>query len=177
MSDPFSETTALGGMDSRVAETAAALSSLKAPASDAADAIDQAFSKAGDSLAKSLARAASDGKISLSELASALITAVDQAMGGGNSGSGLSAAISQAVSSFSGARADGGPVSAGGGYLVGERGPEVFRPSTGGTIEAAGTAGPNVSVNVMVTGGAQALVRSEAQVAAALNRAARMGVR
>jgi hypothetical protein len=33
-----------------------------------------------------------------------------------------------------GQRAKGGPVSAGGMYLVGEKGPEMFRPSTSGTI-------------------------------------------
>lgn len=36
--------------------------------------------------------------------------------------------------SISGARAAGGPVSAGGTYLVGERGPELFTPNTGGNI-------------------------------------------
>lgn len=35
---------------------------------------------------------------------------------------------------LSGARAEGGPVSAGGNYLVGEEGPELFVPNTGGTI-------------------------------------------
>lgn len=33
-----------------------------------------------------------------------------------------------------GARATGGPVSAGGTYLVGEEGPELFRPGRGGSI-------------------------------------------
>jgi hypothetical protein len=37
-------------------------------------------------------------------------------------------------SNTEGARASGGPVSAGKQYLVGERGPELFTPSTGGTI-------------------------------------------
>lgn len=35
---------------------------------------------------------------------------------------------------FGGARADGGPVSAGSAYLVGERGPELFTPKTSGSI-------------------------------------------
>lgn len=38
------------------------------------------------------------------------------------------------VPDFGGGRAEGGPVSAGGLYLVGERGPELFRPSTSGAI-------------------------------------------
>ena len=77
---------------------------------------------------------------------------------------------------FSGVRADGGPVSAGGAYLVGERGPEVFRPNVGGTVQPMGGAAP-VVVNVMVDGGPQALLRSEAQVARMLARAAALGVR
>jgi phage-related minor tail protein len=169
-------TEGLGGLDAKTAESAAALKALEAPATEAANTIDQAFARAGESLAASLARAASDGKISLGELASALISAVDKAAGGSGS-TGLGSALAQVVSSvFSGARADGGPVSAGGAYLVGERGPEVFRPSTGGTVET-GSAAPNVSVTVNVAGGAAGLVRSEAQVAAALQRAARMGMR
>ncbi len=170
MSDPF------GG---QVGEAGTSLKALEASAAETAGAIDQAFSKAGESLSRSLARAAADGKISLKELASAVLAAVNSAAGVSSSaglGSVLSQVFSAVSSSFSGARADGGFVGAGGSYVVGERGPEVFRPAVSGSIEAAGAA-PNVSVTVMVAGGPQALVRSEAQVATALQRAARMGVR
>ncbi len=43
-------------------------------------------------------------------------------------------AIGTAIKNLSGARAAGGPVSAGGTYLVGEKGPELFTPNTGGNI-------------------------------------------
>ena len=76
---------------------------------------------------------------------------------------------------FSGARADGGPVAPGGAYLVGERGPELFRPAGAGMIEPAPAAG--VTVNVRVDGGAEALLRSEAQIAQALARAVALGAR
>jgi phage-related minor tail protein len=171
MSDPF------GG---QVDEAGASLRGLEASAAETADAIDQAFSKAGESLSRSLARAASDGKISLKELAAAVLAAVNSATGVSSSSGGLASVLSEVFSvvgsSFSGARADGGFVGAGGGYLVGERGPEVFRPAVSGTVETGG-ASPNVNVTVMVSGGAQGLVRSEAQVATALQRAARMGMR
>lgn len=53
--------------------------------------------------------------------------------------------------SFGGARASGGPVGAGKTYLVGERGPELFTPSSSGTIIPNDfTGGGNVSVNVNV---------------------------
>ena len=91
-------------------------------------------------------------------------------------GGGLGEAIARAVGSlFGGARADGGPVSGGGAYLVGERGPEVFRPAGAGTIESAGSA--PVTINLRVDGGTPALLRSEAQIAQMLARAVALGAR
>lgn len=43
-------------------------------------------------------------------------------------------AAGQAFKNFGGARAKGGPVSAGKAYLVGENGPEIFNPGTNGSI-------------------------------------------
>ena len=151
----------------RAAEAGAALEALKAPAQEAADAIEAAFGRAGDSLTRSLARAAADGEVSLAELARAVLNAVNAAAGA--NGGGLSAAIQSVMSSF------GGPVLGGGAYLVGERGPEVFRPATGGEIGPVG--GGGVTVNVAVDGGAPALLRSEAQIAQMLARAVSLGAR
>lgn len=165
----------LDGVPARAAEAAAALEALREPAERAASSIEDAFSRAGASLTRSLARAAADGEVSLAELARAVIAAVGAGVGGSG---GLGAAIAQAVAGaagFGGARADGGPVLGGGVYLVGERGPEVFRPSGAGVIEPAGSSG--VVVNVTVDGGAPALLRSEAQIAQALARAAALGAR
>lgn len=160
----------------RAAEAGAALEALKAPAQDAADAIEEAFGRAGDSLTRSLARAAADGEVSLAELARAVLNAVNAAAGSQvGPGGGLSGAIQAAMSSFGGARADSGPVLGGGAYLVGERGPEVFRPATGGEIGPA--SGGGVTVNVAVDGGAPALLRSEAQIAQMLARAVSLGAR
>lgn len=172
----MSETFDPDGLDAvprRTAEAAAALEALREPAERAADAIDTAFGRAGESLARSLARAAADGEVTLAELARAVLAVVNAAAG---SGGGLSDAISRAVGSlFSGSRADGGPVSGGGAYLVGERGPEVFRPTGAGTIEPVGAGG--VTVNVRIDGGAQGLLRSEAQIAQMLARAVGLGAR
>lgn len=62
-------------------------------------------------------------------------------------GSGIFGAIG---SLFGGARATGGPVSGGTAYLVGERGPELFKPNTSGTIIPNVASSSNVSVNVNV---------------------------
>jgi hypothetical protein len=164
------ETDGLTAVPARAAEAAASLEALKAPAERAARSIDEAFTRAGTSLARSLARAASDGEVSLAELARAVL---------GAAGAGLRAALSKSFSGapFSGSRADGGPVLPGGAYLVGERGPEVFRPSAGGSIEPVGAAG-GVSVTVNVQGGEVAgLIRSDAQLAQALARAVSLGAR
>lgn len=159
----------------RAAAAAAAIEGLKAPAERAAEAIDQAFGRAGESLTRSLARAAADGEVTLAELARAVLAAVDAAASSADgAGGGLSDAITRAIGTiFGGSRADGGPVLAGGAYLVGERGPEVFKPAAGGAIEPAMAAG--VTLNLKVDGGAPGLLRSEAQIAQMLARAVALG--
>lgn len=154
------ETDGLSAVPARAAEAAAALDALKAPAERAARSIDEAFARAGTSLVRSLARAAQDGRVSLAELAQAVL---------GAAGAGL-------AKSFAGARADGGPVLPGGAYLVGERGPELFRPHGAGTIEPVGSGGMSVTINVQ-GGEASGLIRSDAQIAQALARAVSLGAR
>ncbi|ADG09500.1 phage tail tape measure protein [Caulobacter segnis] len=166
--DGFSKND-LSAVPARAAEAAAALDALKAPAERAARSIDDAFARAGASLVRSLSRAASDGQVSLAELARAVLGAAGAALKGG----GLTEALSK---SFAGARADGGPVLPGGAYLVGERGPEVFRPASTGSIEPVSGGGVSVTINVQ-GGEAQGLIRSDAQIAQALARAVSLGAR
>ncbi len=176
MSDS-SEPTGLDGVPRKAAEAAAALEALREPAARAAASIEDAFGRAGDGLVRSLARAAADGEISLAELARAVLAAVNAAAAGAGGGGGLGQAIAQAVQTvFAGSRADGGAVTRGGAYLVGERGPEVFRPTVAGVVEPAG-GGAGVTVNVRVDGGAPGLLRSEAQIAQMLARAVSLGAR
>lgn len=175
MTDSFTP-SALDAVPMKAAEAAAALEGLREPAERAAASIEDAFGRAGESLTRSLARAAADGEVTLAELARAMLAAVNAAAGSGGGGGGLSDAIAAAVRTiFSGARADGGSVAGGGAYLVGERGPEVFRPAGAGVIESASSAG--VTVNVRVDGGAPGLLRSEAQIAQMLARAVSLGAR
>jgi lambda family phage tail tape measure protein len=65
---------------------------------------------------------------------------------------GMGGGLGSMFAGLAGARAAGGPVSPGGAYLVGERGPEVFTPNTGGAISPNGSMGgapPQVNVNVV----------------------------
>ena len=178
----------LSGFPQAAAEAAEALAGLKSPAEDAASAIDQAFSKAGSSLARSMASAASTSKLSLGDLAKVAVSATESLAGGsmssvgsaaGGLGSALGSALGSVLSSvFGGARADGGAVSAGSAYLVGERGPELFRPGVSGQIDSSGSnAGTTINLNLSGASTPQAFVRSEAQIAQALARAASLGAR
>jgi len=74
-------------------------------------------------------------------------------------------------------RATGGLVSAGRGYLVGERGPELFVPASAGRVEANGQGGGRdlrVSIQLVAPRGSSApesFQRSGRQVARAVRRA------
>jgi len=52
---------------------------------------------------------------------------------------------------FRGARANGGPVMGGSSYLVGERGAEIFTPSTSGNITPNNALGGGGTINITVT--------------------------
>lgn len=177
MSETGFEPAGLEAFGAQTAEAAAAMLALKGPAEEAARSIEGAFTRAGEGMARSLTRAALDGKLTLQDLAAAVLAAVNAAAAASGGGKGLGETISQAVSAaFSGARADGGPVTAGGGYLVGERGPEVFRPFASGEVQPVGGGGLTVNFNAPRES-APNLVRSEAQIAQMLARAVALGAR
>ena len=77
--------------------------------------------------------------------------------------------------SFGGARANGGPVSSGSTYLVGERGPELFTPGRSGMITPNG-AGGGVTVinNINVEKGTSTTSVSGGGDAAAAQRLAKL---
>lgn len=170
----------LRGVPADAAEAAAAMAALRPAAEDAGRAIATSFERAGSSLARSLTRAAADGKITLDELATAALRVVEALVDRGGPGNGeapgLSGAIQSALAGFGGARAEGGMVTPGAAYLVGERGPEVFRPGSTGEIAPLGAGA--MTLNVTVERGAEGgLVRSEGQIAQALARAVLLGAR
>lgn len=77
--------------------------------------------------------------------------------GGGTTSTGTGAATA------AGARADGGPVTGGRPYLVGERGPELFVPSMSGSIVPNESLGGGVNVTIVfnVSTGVAETVRAE----------------
>lgn len=150
------------------------------------------FSKAGGVLERSLLSALRRGSLgfddlkkialrSLDEIASHALNAGLGSLFGGAQGSGSSGLFSQSLGALLGlpGRATGGPVSPGRGYLVGERGPEVFVPTSAGRVEsneAIGGAGRDVRVAINLatprgTAAPTAMRRSSRQVASAVRRA------
>lgn len=148
------------------------------------------FDRAGQALERGLLSALRKGSIGFEDLRKIAFNVIDsianQAMnnllgslgGGAGTGGGLFN-LGMTIASIFGlpGRATGGPVSPGRGYLVGERGPELFVPTSAGRVEAGMPgAARNVRVSITVTappgsGSPQALQRSGRQVASAVRRA------
>ena len=151
------------------------------------------FSRAGDVLERGLLGAIRRGSLGFEDLRRVALNVIDAiaaqsvraAIGGGSTGGGdggllgLGASLLGSVLGLPG-RATGGPVAPGRGYLVGERGPELFVPTSAGRIDpSVGTGSPR-EVRVAITLNApagttpsQALQRSGRQVASAVRRALR----
>lgn len=98
---------------------------------------------------------------------------------GGSGGGGLFSNLLSGLGSLLGlpGRATGGPVAPGSAYLIGERGPEIFVPTSAGRVETLGSPGGRdvrVSINLASPRGSDApavLRRSTRQVASAVRRA------
>jgi phage-related minor tail protein len=104
--------------------------------------------------------------------------------GGGQSGgnNGLLTAATTLLTSFLGSpgRATGGPVSPGRAFMVGERGPELFVPTSSGSIAPIGSGqAREVRVSIAINAAAGAapdmLARSSRQVARAVRSALMQG--
>lgn len=147
--------------------------------------------RAGRALEGALVRAARTGRlgfedlkrVALSALAEIAAAAIHNGVGallgggGGGKGGGLIGTIGGLLGGLIGApgKAIGGPVSPGRPYLVGERGPELFVPTTSGRIEprAAGARDIRMSITINAPPGAEARVlgQSSRQIARAVRQA------
>ncbi len=148
------------------------------PARQAADAIGESFARAGKRISSELQKAARTGAFSFRGMVESILDdlarlAINKVIGGV-----LGGTLGKALGGVFSARAEGGPVLPGGAYLVGERGPEVFRPTSAGTIENSG-ASARVVVNFNLGDGADinSFRRSQGQITALLARAVDQGRR
>lgn len=151
------------------------------PARDAAEALSESFARAGNRISQELGRAARTGEFSFRNMVDSILkdlarVAINDVIGGAIGGLFNGVVGGAAGRAFGGARAEGGPVSPGGAFLVGERGPEVFRPNSAGNIEN-NVSQPGVVVNFNLGDGAdvESFRRSQGQISALLARAVENG--
>ncbi|MDR6788922.1 phage-related minor tail protein [Sphingomonas sp. BE138] len=152
--------------------------------------------RAGRAVETALARAVRTGKLGFDDLKAVALSAMGEIAaaalrqgighvlgsggaaggGGGLLGAGGLAGLLTGLLGLPG-RATGGPVSPGRAYLVGERGPEVFVPTTSGHVAVPGSGGGARDVRVAITinagtaGAPEAMARSSRQVARAVRAA------
>ena len=160
---------------------------MEGPLADGAD-------RAGRRIEQGLLRAVRTGQLGFEDLRRIALSAMDQiagsalrsgieGLGGGGSGGLLSLGTSLLTAALGlPGRATGGPVAPGRAYRVGERGPEIFVPTTSGQVVAHGAGGGarEVRVNIAINGAGngrggesepQLLARSARQVARAVRGA------
>ena len=145
--------------------------------------------RAGRAIEASLLRAVRGGQLGFEDLRRSALSVLDGiaaaavrsgigAIVGGGAG-GLAGALAGIVTGVPG-RATGGPVSPGRAYRVGERGPELFVPTTSGTVVANAAPGPrevrlSISVDARAGEAPAALAQSARQVARAVRAALQEG--
>jgi phage-related minor tail protein len=176
MSDPGSLSDGLASAAQAFADFA------NGPVANTTQTIEAAVTRSFNSVAATIARAATSGSSSISQLTDSVLADFDRIAASQFIVKPVEGIVSSLISSLvpiSGARASGGPVSAGGSYLVGEQGPELFTPSGGGDITANAaltTARPSVVVNIQ-TPDAASFAKSQSQIAAMMSRALATGQR
>lgn len=152
------------------------------------------FSRGNDVLERGLLSAVRRGSLGFEDLRKIALRVIDdiaaQALRSGLASIGIGGAgvgngggilgIGSLIGSLFGlpGRATGGPVSPGRPYIVGERGPELFVPTSAGQVNAGSGGGGSRSVNVSIrvvapegSSSPESLRRSSRQVAQAVRRA------
>jgi phage-related minor tail protein len=158
------------------------ISAFAGAATDAASSIESAVNRSFTAVADTIARAASSGRDSISQLTSAILSDFDRIAASQFIAKPIESLVSSVADSLlpiAGARAAGGPVMGGQSYLVGEQGPELFTPAGNGAITnnaALSSGGASVTVNIS-TPDAQSFLKSKSQVAAMLAKAVGQGQR
>ena len=126
---------------------------------------------------RSIARAVTSGKTSIADFVASVVASFDRLAVNQYIAAPLESVASSIVSAMmpvAGARAQGGPVETGSSYLVGENGPELFVPSSSGTVVP--NTRPSIVLNVAARD-APSFLKSETQLAAMLSRALARGQR
>ncbi len=167
------------------ADVAAMRAALDGPLADGAE-------RAGRAIETALTRAVRTGRLgfedlqrvaaaSMAEIARSAISGGLGSVFGGSGKSGLLGIAGNLLGAALGlpGRATGGPVNGGQAYMVGERGPELFVPTSAGRVEQLGRGGRDVRVTVNIAGAGagdpQRLAISGRRIAQAVRRAVEAG--
>jgi len=141
--------------------------------------------RAGRLIETSLIRAVRTGKLGFEDLKRVALSVMAEIAAGairsgigsiaGGIGAGGAGGLLALIGALPG-RATGGPVAPGRGYLVGERGPELFVPTASGRVETGASGGVRevrvaIQVNAPAGSAPETLARSSRQVARAVKAA------
>jgi hypothetical protein len=137
--------------------------------------------RAGRAIEGALLRAVRTGSLGFEDLKRvalsvlAEIAAASLRTGGGGTDQGLAGVAGQLLGAVFGlpGRATGGPVAPGRAYVVGERGPELFVPTSSGRVETGVRGTRDIRMSIIVN----APTRSEPQALAASSRQVARAVR
>lgn len=146
------------------------------PAEQSAQKLERIFARTGARIGSELAKAAKSGETSFASMVESILQDLARLAVRKVVGNVLDAVFAPDKSAFGGSRAEGGPVTPGMSYLVGERGPEMFRPGQSGEIMASEA---STAVNVHFHLNSQTQLddfrRSSGQIASLLGRAVAQG--
>lgn len=151
------------------------------------DGLGGTAARTGDLIEGALLRAVRSGKLGFDDLKRVALSAMNEIAAGAlrsgigaatGRGGGLLSLATSAIGSLLGlpGRATGGPVAPGRAYVVGERGPELFMPTSSGRVVAPSAGGGrdvrvSVTINAPSGDAGGALARSSRQVARAVRAA------
>ncbi|NYT42461.1 tail tape measure protein [Sphingomonas sp. R-74633] len=148
--------------------------------------LEAGANRAGRAIENALLRSVRTGKFGFEDLKRTVLSVMDEiarsalreGIASVTGGKGVGDTLTGLLSSLFGApgRATGGPVSPGRPYMVGERGPELFVPTSAGSVAATPGAGLRevrvaITVNARADTAPQALAQSSRQVARAVKAA------
>ncbi len=194
MTSRYTSSSSSSSVQSLMVEVRAATSGFSQDLSSMRSAFDSTlvsgFTQAGTTLDTSLSAALKNGATGFTNLRTTALSAIGDiaqeatglfSTGTSSGGSSSTSALSSLLGSITGlpGRATGGPVSPGQAYVVGERGPELFVPTSAGSVASNaslnGGGGRNVNVSVNLAGAGsdapKAMAQSSRQMASALRRA------
>lgn len=167
--DKFSETAALAQ------ETKQILKEAGEEASRGAAFMKEAYVSATDEILGSLRTLAANGRLEMDQMVEGILQSLARLALEEFVFEPLEGIFNSLGKTITGQRELGGPVLAGDSYLVGERGPEVFTPTSAGVVSPMSQSPINITIVAGSNSPVQAIRRSEKQIAASVARAVRSG--